>query len=54
MSWRSKKQGVMVRLSAEVEFQAMAFGVCELLWLQIMLEDLKVSVQRPLELWCDN
>lgn len=32
----------------------MALGVCELLWLQIVLEDLKIPVQRPIELLCDN
>lgn len=32
VSWRSKKQGVVARSSAEIEFWAMALGVCELLW----------------------
>lgn len=54
MSWRSKKQGVVARSSARAEFKVMAFGLCELLWLKIILEDLKVQVQRPIELLCDN
>ena len=33
VSWRSKKQGVIARSNAEVEFRAMALGACELLWL---------------------
>ena len=32
----------------------MALGVCELLWLQIVLEDLKIPIQKPIELLCDN
>lgn len=43
VSWRSKKQGVVSRSSAEAEFRAMALRVCELLWLKIVLEDLKDS-----------
>ena len=40
VTWRSKKQNVV---GAEVEFRAMAQGVCELLWLKIILEDLKIK-----------
>lgn len=39
MTWRSKKQIVDVKSSAEFEFHAMAHGVCELLWLRIILND---------------
>ncbi|RVW24991.1 Retrovirus-related Pol polyprotein from transposon TNT 1-94 [Vitis vinifera] len=43
VTWRSKKQNVVARSSAETEFRAMAQGVCELLWLKIALEDLKIK-----------
>ncbi|XP_057514198.1 uncharacterized mitochondrial protein AtMg00810-like [Actinidia eriantha] len=43
VTWRSKKQNVVARSSAEAEFRAMAQGVCELLWLKIILEDLKIK-----------
>src|SRR4051812_16736456 len=33
VTWRSKKQPVVFRSSAEAEFRAMVQGVCELLWL---------------------
>ena len=42
-TWRSKKQTVVSRSSAESEFRSMALGICELLWLKIILEDLKVK-----------
>jgi hypothetical protein len=32
----------------------MAQGLCELLWLQIMLEDLKIKWDGLMRLYCDN
>ena len=32
----------------------MALGVCELLWLKIILEDLKIAWKGPMKLYCDN
>jgi len=54
VSWRSKKQSVVARSSAKVEFRAMALCLCEVLWLRIILEDLKIQAQGPIGLWCDN
>ena len=54
VTWRSKKQNVVARSSAEAEFRAMAQGVCELLWLKIILEDLKIRWDGPMRLYCDN
>ena len=44
----------MARSTAEAEFRAMAHGVCELLWLQILLMELKLFKHKPLMLYCDN
>ncbi|PKU79659.1 Retrovirus-related Pol polyprotein from transposon TNT 1-94 [Dendrobium catenatum] len=52
--WRSKKQNVVARSSAEAEYRAMALGICELLWIKIILEDLKVKWDEPMKLNCDN
>ena len=54
VTWRSKKQAVVARSSAEAEFRAMALGICELLWLEIILKDLKVPIEKPMKLYCDN
>lgn len=54
MTCRSKKQNVVAHSSAEAEFRAMANGVCEVLWLQRILEELKRKVEAPLKLYCDN
>ena len=37
VTWRSKKQNVVARSSAEAEYRGMAQGVCELLWLRNLL-----------------
>ena len=42
-TWQSKKQLEVIRSSVEVEFQVMAHGICELLWLKIILDDLKIK-----------
>ena len=45
---------MVAQSSAEAEFRAMAAGVCELLWVKIILEDLKVQWSKPMKLYCDN
>ena len=54
MTWRNKKQNVVAHSSTEAEVWAMANGVCEVLWLQRILEELKRKVEAPLKLYCDN
>ena len=54
MSWRSKKQSIVARSSAELEFRTMALGICELLWLKIILDDLKIKTKGAIRLSCDN
>ncbi|GAV79869.1 hypothetical protein CFOL_v3_23332, partial [Cephalotus follicularis] len=54
VTWRSKKQTVVARSSAEAEYRAMTQGVCELLWLKVMLKDLGVIHERSMRLYCDN
>ena len=49
-----KKQSVVARSTAEAEFRAIAHGVCELLWLQILLTELRLFKNGPLMLYCDN
>ena len=44
----------MARSSAEVEFRAVAQGICELLWLKLLLGELKIADIQPMKLYCDN
>ncbi|RVW30164.1 Retrovirus-related Pol polyprotein from transposon TNT 1-94 [Vitis vinifera] len=41
ISWKSKKQDVVVRSSAEAEYRAMALATCELIWLKHLLRELR-------------
>ena len=54
VTWRSKKQSVVSRSSAESELRAVAQGICEGLWLKKVLEDLKMVMDLPIKLYCDN
>ncbi|CAL2272719.1 unnamed protein product [Prunus armeniaca] len=54
VTWRSKKQKVVSRSSAEAKYYGMAQGVCKLLWLRRLLRDLGFGAQKPMDLYCDN
>ncbi|KAA0025138.1 Retrovirus-related Pol polyprotein from transposon TNT 1-94 [Cucumis melo var. makuwa] len=54
VTWRSKKQNVVSRSSAEAEYKAMSLGICEEIWLQKVLSDLHQECETPLKLFCDN
>ncbi|RVW66530.1 Retrovirus-related Pol polyprotein from transposon RE1 [Vitis vinifera] len=52
--WRSKKQNVVARSSAKAEFRAVAHGICEIMWIRRLLEELKMTGSSPMKLYCDN
>lgn len=54
VTWRSKKQSVVARSSVEVEFRAIALGICEGIWLKRVLEELKQSMNLPIKLYSEN
>ena len=54
VSWKSKKQSVVAKSTAEAEYRAMALGVAEMLWLKSLLEELGVGEDAKMKLWCDN
>ena len=54
MTWRSKKQNVVARSSAEAEFRVVAQGMCEVIWIRRILQEFKVSEALPMKLYCDN
>jgi len=54
MFWKTKKQAVVSRSSAEAEYRAMAHGTCELIWIRSLLMELGFPVAESSALHCDN
>lgn len=54
VTWRSKKQAVVSRSSAEAEYRAFALGICEGMWLQRLLRGLKVEIQESVKMFSDS
>ncbi|CAJ2671312.1 unnamed protein product [Trifolium pratense] len=54
VSWKTKKQTVVSRSSAEAEYRAMANTTCEITWLSYLLSDIGISQSTPTLLFCDN
>ncbi|KAM2012318.1 hypothetical protein ACFX1T_024197 [Malus domestica] len=54
VTWKSKKQFLVARSSAEAEYRAMASTACELIWLKSLLRDLEIISSKPILLHCDN
>ncbi|KAK4400568.1 Retrovirus-related Pol polyprotein from transposon RE2 [Sesamum angolense] len=54
ISWKTKKQTMVSRSSAEAEYRSMGSTVCELLWISYLLSDFLIPMQQPISFWCDN
>ena len=54
VTWKSKKQAVMARSSAEAEYRAMASLACELIWIKAVLGELGFQTAHPISMYCDN
>ncbi|XP_025014984.2 uncharacterized mitochondrial protein AtMg00810-like [Ricinus communis] len=54
VSWKTKKQNTMSRISIESEYMAMAVTTSEVLWLTYLLKDVEMTLTKPVELHCGN
>ncbi|RVW36151.1 Retrovirus-related Pol polyprotein from transposon RE1 [Vitis vinifera] len=54
VTWKSKKQNVVARLSAEAKFRGMTLGLCEASWLRLLLQDLGYLSRQPIRFFCNN
>nr|CAN74507.1 hypothetical protein VITISV_015891 [Vitis vinifera] len=54
ISWKSKKQNVVVRSSVDAEYRAMTLAICELIWLRQLLQELRFGKDEQIKLVCDN
>ncbi|RVW83047.1 Retrovirus-related Pol polyprotein from transposon RE1 [Vitis vinifera] len=54
VTWRSKKQSVVARSSAEAEYRALAQGICEGIWIKRVLSEMGQTSSSPILMMCDN
>jgi histone deacetylase 1/2 len=54
ISWSFRKQATVSRSSNEAKYKAVADATAEVIWLQVLLRELGISLPRPPSLWCDN
>ena len=54
VSWKSKKQSIVSRSSAESEYRAMTQSAYKIMWLHQLLADVSIKTSVPAKLWCDN
>ena len=54
VTWRSQKQSIVSRSSAEAEYRAMADTTTEMLWLRSLLIELGFPPEGPMQMYCDN
>lgn len=54
VSWTTRKQATVSRSSTEAEYKALANATAEMMWVQKLLTELKVTHPRAARLWCDN
>jgi len=54
ISWCSKKQKFVALSSCEAEYIAASEAACQSLWLEVVLEELKLDYRKPVQLNIDN
>ncbi|XP_048491346.1 uncharacterized mitochondrial protein AtMg00810-like [Beta vulgaris subsp. vulgaris] len=54
ISWKSKRQSVVARSSAEAEYRSMTLTICEVMWLKQLFKGLGVTHMDKTPLYCDN
>ncbi|XP_076951121.1 uncharacterized protein LOC143624310 [Bidens hawaiensis] len=54
VTWRSKKQKVVALSSAEAEFQGIARGLAEVLWIHKLLTEIGFPLTEASKIMCDN
>ncbi|XP_020680966.2 uncharacterized protein LOC110098466 [Dendrobium catenatum] len=54
ISWTVKKQKIVSRSSTESEYRALAAATADILWLQRLIADFRITSAEPTNLYCDN
>jgi hypothetical protein len=54
ISWSSRKQSIVALSSCEAEYVAAAQAACQAVWLESLLDELKIKYVKPVKLNVDN
>jgi hypothetical protein len=54
ISWSVRKQPTVSRSSTEAEYKSIANGAVEVMWIQILLTEIRIQISAQAKLWCDN
>ncbi|XP_060188496.1 uncharacterized mitochondrial protein AtMg00810-like [Lycium barbarum] len=54
ISWKSKKQTMVSRSSAEAEYRSMATIVSELTWILSLLKEIGIEISQPVTIYSDS
>jgi hypothetical protein len=54
VSWCAKKQPEVSRSSTEAEYKDIANATVELMWVQSLLQELRIPCPPASRFWCDN
>jgi histone deacetylase 1/2 len=54
ISWSARKQATVSRSSTEAEYKSLANATVEVIWVETLLKELGIKLQRAPCLWCDN
>jgi hypothetical protein len=54
VSYSARKQSTMSRSSTKTEYKVVANATVEIMWIQILLQELKIPCPPMVKLWCDN
>ncbi|KAK9681638.1 hypothetical protein RND81_10G017000 [Saponaria officinalis] len=54
ISWKTKKQKTVSKSTTEAEYRSMSYATSEVVWVENILQDLRVCVPKPIPLYCDN
>lgn len=54
ISWSARKQPIVSRSSTEAEYKSMTNAIAEVIWLESLLKEFGVRMEKVPCLWCDN
>lgn len=54
LSWKAKKQAMVSRSNAEVEYRSKGLATSEVILVRGLLEELRIAFQNPTALYCDK